>query len=513
MSNSKNYQVASIFARPTAVNTDKNFADCGSFWYANLSGATRKAAKAMSAMPMLTTLFTDCSNVIENFKNNEDSFYINNKAYSFNLSDIKLAIVNYQTLQLSNISALSVNTAKSIFGTTGIQAILIPFDSSLATADSTIKDISLLTIQLLDGSVYTNGIQIRQSDKYIIDLDITSKVKSQNWQTDTANAYKKLLELLKNKYAYTNLIGKITYNAKCNKQSTLSTSIYNPILGLSSIPVGEEVQQASNYIKGSEQSVKQFEGVLNAMFGGACVDTQAKLTSVKSVSFDPKKSSYQFDTDAFSNINRGDPDEDLVNTTLYKGDYYFKPINVYYNNGKDNWWNPATNFWTTNFEVLLNDRTTGPLAGGGLYLNEICCKKYATTNPILIDTLSHEPSGDYPDGYLHFEVTNASSTDYLADIDWGESLNVLINQYYLDENDQLNFYFKTSLYNAAIVEINLEKIKSVFNITWKEQLKTLKVVADNICPIDRILIYRIKVPSTTAGSYNWYNLDDFLNTI
>ena len=585
------------FARNSAVNTDINFADCGSFWHQLLKGKTRQAAKTMSKMPMLSSAFTDVNNSWANIYNDDKNLYLTNREYFFKLSDVKFLIcdnddsvdlntaLNAETSKVYNfnVDALTLYLSEPAqFSDNQSIVLLIPFDSS--DDESELKDLELFSIQSWDHTentsnttflnVFYAGVHFRQSEKYVgfllplsagltlSDFTDTSKTKSER-----ANL---LWDFFLTHFKYDGINGSFIYNAKVRGQNKYRKSIYNAIIGLSNIPIGIEALQASNYVKGSDQSVVNFGKTLNAMFGGTAVDFQCDLTAENianaydlgngfyayklvntvvgvppfaaedlvmrtsqnpnslnnvyfkiSVNEDAQNPSIEFlqaevlkRTQQYTIITKGKTNISQ-DTTLYPGDYLVNPINVYYNNGKDYWWDPSrTNntpgaCWTTEnlegypysiglpFDALssswkilwdknswtIDYKATGYVTYGNRSLQTDDIENY---NFFFIDAASTYNTSRF----LTYPI------DLRRGVNWkDEKLQYLLNDY--TATTQLDWFFKYIISNAVIIEINIEVLKSLYDNISKI-LNAIQQAGVSLCPIGMIPIFKIN-----KGNYQW----------
>lgn len=588
------------FARNSAVNTDINFAECGSFWHQLLKGKTRQAAKTMSKMPMLSSAFTDVNNSWANIYNDDKNLYLTNREYFFKLSDVKFLIcdnadsvdlntaLNAETSKVYNfnVDSLTLYLSESTqFSDNQSIVLLIPFDSS--DDESELKDLELFSIQSWDQTentsnttflnVFYAGVHFRQSEKYVgfllplsagltlSDFTDTSKTKSER-----ANL---LWDFFLTHFKYDGINGSFIYNTKVRGQNKYRKSIYNAIIGLSNIPIGIEALQASNYVKGSDQSVVNFGKTLNAMFGGTAVDFQCDLTAENianayylgngfyayklvnkvvgvppfaaedlvmrtsqnpnslntvyfkiSVNEDAQNPQIEFlqaevlkRTQQYTIITKGKTNISQ-DTTLYPGDYLVNPINVYYNNGKDYWWDPSrTNntpgaCWTTEniegnpysiglpFDTLSSSWKI--LWDRNRYTIDYKATGYVTYNDrkILTDTLENY-NYFYIDGASTFNssrfITYALALRY--GVNWKDGkLKYLLNDY--TSTTQLDWFFKYIISNAVIIEINIEVLKSLYDNISKI-LNAIQQAGVSLCPIGMIPIFKIN--KGNKGNYQW----------
>lgn len=585
------------FARNSAVNTDINFAECGSFWHQLLKGKTRQAAKTMSKMPMLSSVFTDVNNSWANIYNNDKNLYLTNREYFFKLSDVKFLIcdnddsvdlntaLNAETSKVYNfnVDALTLYLSEPAqFSDNQSIVLLIPFDSS--DNESELKDLELFSIQSWDHTentsnttflnVFYAGVHFRQSEKYVGFLLPLSAGLTLSDFTDTSKTKSERVNLLWDffltHFKYDGINGSFIYNAKVRGQNKYRKSIYNAIIGLSNIPVGIEALQASNYVKGSDQSVVNFGKTLNAMFGGTAVDFQCDLTAENianaydlgngfyayklvntvagvppfaaedlvmrtsqnpnslnnvyfkiSVNEDAQNPSIEFlqaevlkRTQQHTIITKGKTNISQ-DTTLYPGDYLVNPINVYYNNGKDYWWDPSrTNntpgaCWTTEnlegypysiglpFDALssswkilwdknswtIDYKATGYVTYGDRALQTDDIENY---NFFFIDAASTYNTSRF----LTYPI------DLRRGVNWkDEKLQYLLNEY--TATTQLDWFFKYIISNAVIIEINIEVLKSLYDNISKI-LNAIQQAGVSLCPIGMIPIFKIN-----KGNYQW----------
>ena len=586
------------FARNSAVNTDINFAECGSFWHQLLKGKTRQAAKTMSKMPMLSSAFTDVNNSWANIYNDDKNLYLTNREYFFKLSDVKFLICdNADSVDLNaalnaktskvynfNVDALTLYLSEPAqFSDNQSIVLLIPFDSS--DDESELKDLELFSIQSWDHTentsnttflnVFYAGVHFRQSEKYVGFLLPLSAGLTLSDFTDTSKTKSERVNLLWDffltHFKYDGINGSFIYNAKVRGQNKYRKSIYNAIIGLSNIPVGIEALQASNYVKGSDQSVVNFGKTLNAMFGGTAVDFQCDLTAENitnaydlgngfyayklvntvaavppfaaedlvmrtsqnpnslnnvyfkiSVNEDAQNPQIEFLQAEVLNLKR--PQQYTIitkgktnisqDTTLYPGDYLVNPINVYYNNGKDYWWDPSrTNntpgaCWTTE-NIEGNPYSTGLpfdtlssswkiLWDRNRYTINYKATGYVTYNNrrILTDTLENY-------NYFYIDGASLNSSRFISyalalryGVNWkNEKLQYLLNDY--TATTQLDWFFKYIISNAVIIEINIEVLKSLYDNISKI-LNAIQQAGVSLCPIGMIPIFKIN-----KGNYQW----------
>lgn len=550
----------SYFARNLAVNSDTNFAECGSFWYQLLKGKTRQAAKAMSKMPILSSVFTSLNNIWDNIYNKDNNLYITNKEHTFLLEDAKLLICENARDSLDLNKAINLDTSiftsftrdslkkylskPDQFVSSQSILLLLPFDTS--TEDSDLKDLEIFTIQTWNSlnqsstsiNQFTSGVHFRQSEKYVgFLLPFSMGLNLSHFADESLNESARIdsfWNFFVTHFQYDGITGSFIFNAKVRGQNKKRKSIYNAILGLNNIPVGIEAQQASNYVKGSDQSVENFGKTLNAMFGGTAVSVQCDITkeNIEGVNklgngfyayklINVVQHSYQGDTSnkikQFTIVTKGKTNL-TESTTLYPGDYLVNPINVYYNNGEEAWWDPSRTeanvpgaCWTTP-NMGDSSKSRGlPFKSISsswdiVWKNNGYWRSAVQQNATAYITPEKGYSPTTTDeGYKAFSLPGAKNggggyasygISFKNGVDWSDSkLQYIMNDY--KNLPQIDWFFKYIIPNAVIIEINVEVLSTLYDNISKI-LNAIQQAAISICPISMLPIFKIN-----KGNYQW----------
>ena len=384
------------FARPYLVNPDQNFAESGSFWSQLLKGKTKAAAKTMSKMPMLSSMLTTFNSALGNILNTgRDYTFVTNKEYLFNISrklettedfsnktegvslcSLSLPVgssflsLNSIQLQLANpgrspLIFFSKDAIESEFlnaGSNDLNLFVIPLTSLKVDSinPSENKNLNITKIYTLDGKTLIGGIHfIADKDHIFLPVDYILS-KTPGWDTlDKDAKVKAYYDFFMNSFCLSGNTGGFIYDATVfGPQNSKLTSYYNPIIGLANIPVGIETMQATNYVKGSVQTLDNLEKILNALVGLPAI--QPKLLSYQGNAYDA--STYSVDSkiptintasrytaflrlvstegdkqslcEVFYNLSGSTVEDlsklDLKNKNLYAGDFPIRLVKLHY---------------------------------------------------------------------------------------------------------------------------------------------------------------------------------------
>lgn len=519
---------ATFFARNTIVNTDQNFAESGSFWYQLLKGKTKAAAKTMSKLPMLTNMASEVNNVMQNLTNNPRNIYLVNKEYNFKLNDLQL----YFTVQgqYREWCKADKNSLKNFIVPENTDAyangrifLVIPLKGSgnIDFLNSDILCIYTFTKNNTAKSVMYPYVDYTQKDDALyISLDYIGYNLKELFDLD-AQGKSNFIDAVYNLVAKDAVTGGFIFNAKYFGPNKINKSVYNGILSLHSVTIGESAVQSAEYIKGSNQTIENFGKTLNAMYRGIAVDAMCTKTTNEVA---PDSADYEHKLDNITLLVGPSYNQVLTNIisrgyprwesgkVFYPGDYYVSPIRLHYNNGKDLWWDPlkkhdsAKTVWTTSNSPI--DKTYG------LMYSEIA--NYGHANTDLVDIITYD---NHPLSNGQFELNKPSANFSLRWSD--EKLKTILNYYNAD--NQLGWFFKYVVPHAIIVDINIDILKPLYpdlNVNSTTSLPTndfinlllgIKKDAINLCPIGNLLIFRVSHYRNTFVPYAWRELNCYLS--
>lgn len=568
------------FARPYLVNPDQNFAESGSFWSQLLKGKTKAAAKTMSKMPMLSSMLTTFNSALGNILNTgRDYTFVTNKEYLFNISR-KLETTEDFSNKTEGVSLCSLLLSKGVnesyflslnyiqeqlantrnyplifFSRDAIESEFFKEDSDRPTLNlfvipltalkvdsinpSENKNLNITKIYTLDGKTLIGGIHfIADKDHIFLPVDYILS-KTAGWdELDKDAKVKAYYDFFMNSFCLSGNTGGFIYDATVfGPQNSKLTSYYNPIIGLANIPVGIEAMQATNYVKGSVQTLDNLEKILNALVGLPAI--QPKLLSYQGNAYDA--STYSVDSTiptinpaarymTFLRLvstegakqslcevlyNLGDStlaylsELDLENKNLYAGDFPIRLVKLHYkklygSHTKESiWWDPyreseGIKLWNSTFYLPYGKPY---ISYSGLILDEI------TSNAYLKNLVS-------PDSPVRTIRNGSGATDLVDEngiksftilvdgkedpvfknlIDWNNpSLQACLNESY-DKNNLLDWYFKYIIPNALIVEIDeltLSELASSYGVPETSITQAIKSAIDKLCPSGMFPIYR-----------------------
>lgn len=580
------------FARPYLVNPDQNFAESGSFWSQLLKGKTKAAAKTMSKMPMLSSMLTTFNSALGNILNTgRDYTFVTNKEYLFNISrklettedfsnktegvslcSLSLPVgssflsLNSIQLQLANpgrspLIFFSKDAIESKFLTAGsddLNLFVIPITplkvDSINPSEN--KNLNITKIYTLDGKTLIGGIHfIADKDHIFLPVDYILS-KTPGWDTlDKDAKVKAYYDFFMNSFCLSGNTGGFIYDATVfGPQNSKLTSYYNPIIGLANIPVGIEAMQATNYVKGSVQTLDNLEKILNALVGLPAI--QPKLLSYQGNAYDA--STYSVDItmptintasryaaflrlvstegdkqslcEVFYNLSGSTVEDlsklDLKNKNLYAGDFPIRLVKLHYkklygSHTKESiWWDPyresdRIKLWNSSFRL---PDVNPYVYYSGLMLDEITSNAYlknlvSSTSTVRTIRNASGTATDLEDenGIKSFTLRVNGQDDPVFKnlIDWNNpSLQACLNESY-DKNNLLDWYFKYIIPNALIVEIDedtLSALASSYGVPETSITQAIKNAIDKLCPSGMFPIYRKRYyRSLTDGT--WLPLD------
>ena len=570
------------FARPYLVNPDQNFAESGSFWSQLLKGKTKAAAKTMSKMPMLSSMLTTFNSALGNILNTgRDYTFVTNKEYLFNISrklettedfSNKTEGVSLWSLPLSTgvngLSFLSLSYIREQWTNTRSNDLLTFFSRDAIKSEffkedsdkpylnlfiipltalkvesinpSENKNLNITKIYTLDGKTLIGGIHfIADKDHIFLPVDYILS-KTPGWDTlDKDAKVKAYYDFFMNSFCLSGNTGGFIYDATVfGPQNSKLTSYYNPIIGLANIPVGIEAMQATNYVKGSVQTLDNLEKILNALVGLPAI--QPKLLSYQGNAYDA--STYSVDSTiptintasryaAFLRLLSTEGDKqslcevfynlsdstlsylselDLENKNFYAGDFPIRLVKLHYkklygSHTKESiWWDPyreseGIKLWNSTFYLPYGKPY---ISYSGLILDEITSNAYlknlvSPDSPVRTIRNGSGAAIDLEDenGIKSFTIRVNGQDDPVFKnlIDWNNpSLQACLNESY-DKNNLLDWYFKYIIPNALIVEIDeltLSALASSYGVPETSITQAIKSAIDKLCPSGMFPIYR-----------------------
>lgn len=590
------------FARPYLVNPDQNFAESGSFWSQLLKGKTKAAAKTMSKMPMLSSMLTTFNSALGNILNTgRDYTFVTNKEYLFNISRklettedfsnktegaslcsllLSEGVSGLSFLSLDYIQGQLANPGRSpliFFSKDAIESEFFKEDGDRPTLNlfvipltslkvdsinpSENKNLNITKIYTLDGKTLIGGIHFIADKNYIfLPVDYILS-KTPGWDTLAKDAkVKAYYDFFMNSFCLSGNTGGFIYDATVfGPQNSKLSSYYNPIIGLANIPVGIEAMQATNYVKGSVQTLENLEKILNALVGLPAI--QPKLLSCQGNAYDASTYSVdskiptintasdymtflrlvstEGDTQSLCEVfyNLGDSNLeylsklDLKNKNLYAGDFPIRLVKLHYkklygSHTKESiWWDPyreseGIKLWNSSFRLPYGNPY---VSYSGLILDEITSNAYLKNlvSPTSTVRTIRNGSGaatdlvEYENGVKSFTILVDGKEDSVFKnlIEWNNpSLQACLDESY-DKNNLLDWYFKYIIPNALIVEIDeltLSALASSYGVPETSITQVIKSAIDKLCPSGMFPIYRKRYDrSLTSGS--WIPLDATIN--
>lgn len=585
------------FARPYLVNPDQNFAESGSFWSQLLKGKTKAAAKTMSKMPMLSSMLTTFNSALGNILNTgRDYTFVTNKEYLFNISrklettedfsnktegvslwhlTLTEGVNESYFLSLSYIQEQWTNTRSSnlvtFFSRDAIESEFFKEDSddrptlnlfiipltalkvdSINPSEN--KNLNITKIYTLDGKTLIGGIHfIADKDHIFLPVDYILS-KTPGWDALNKDAkVKAYYDFFMNSFCLSGNTGGFIYDATVfGPQNSKLTSYYNPIIGLANIPVGIEAMQATNYVKGSVQTLDNLEKILNALVGLPAI--QPKLLSYQGNAYDA--STYSVDSkiptintasdymtflrlvstegdlcEVFYNLGsftiETSSEQDLENKNLYAGDFPIRLVKLHYkklygSHTKESiWWDPyreskGIKMWDFSFMLPYGE---AHMRYSGLLLDEITSNAYlknlvSPDSPVRTIRNGSGAATELEDanGIKSFTILVDGDEDSVFKnlIDWNNpSLQACLNESY-DKNNLLDWYFKYIIPNALIVEIDgltLSELASSYGVPETSITQAIKSAIDKLCPSGMFPIYRKRYDRSMTPTGFWTPLD------
>lgn len=524
-----------FFARNTIVNTDQNFAESGSFWYQLLKGKTKAAAKTMSKLPMLTNMASEVQNKISNITNNPKNIYLVNKEYNFKLDDLQLYFtvydnyyVQYCKADKSNLKNFKIPSGDLTPYNSGRVFLRIPLNNS--------KDIDFLNSDILCIRTFTKGnlnknekanqisknvlypyVDFTQDNDYLfIALNFLIPNLKDLFELDSQGK-SDFIDDIYDLFAKDAVTGGFIFNAKYFGVNKINKSIYNSILSLHNVSIGQSALQASEYIKGSNQTIENFEKTLNAMYRGIAVENTCKFRNSQPDSVDYSASlnniallvGPEYKQKVSNIISRSKPTWDN-NKVFYPGDYIVSPIRLHYNNGSDLWWDP--------YKAIDSSHTVWSTANNpgdksyGLMYSEISRYSLLSTHTSVVDLITYD---NHPLSNGQFTLNNPIGN---VELRWSDEKLKTALKYYTADN-QLGWFFKYIIPHAIIVDINLDMLIKLYpdlNLKLLQYstsddltnlLRSIKKDALNLCPIGNLLIFRVSKYGSRTYPYAWRELD------
>lgn len=515
-----------FFARNTIVNTDQNFAESGSFWYQLLKGKTKAAAKTMSKLPMLTNMASEVQNKISNITNNPKNIYLVNKEYNFKLDDLQLYFTVYDNYYVKYCKAdkdglknFKIPSGDLSPYSSGRVFLRIPLSSS---ADIDFLNSDILCIRTFNKKDSKNilypYVDYTQKDDYLF-ISLTFLVSDLKELFELDNQGKSdFINAIYNLFAKDAVTGGFIFNAKYFGVNNINKSIYNSILSLHNISIGQPALQAAEYIKGSNQTIENFGKTLNAMYRGIAVEEMCKIAATipDSVDYEDSLNNISLSIGPAYNqklsnlISRARPTWES-GKVFYPGDYYVSPIKLHYNNGKDLWWDPlkavnsTKSLWKTD-NSLVSDSY-------GLMYSEIA--NYGKSNIQTVDLITYD---NHPLSDGQFTLNKPSENFSLR---WNDEKLKTVLAYY-DAGNQLGWFFKYIIPHAVIVDINLDMLRQLYpdlklrsstpqiTVDLSNLLSSIKKDALNLCPIGNLLIFRVSHYGDHWFPSRWRELDCYM---
>lgn len=522
-----------FFARNTIVNTDQNFAESGSFWYQLLKGKTKAAAKTMSKLPMLTNMASEVQNKISNITNNPKNIYLVNKEYNFKLDDLQLYFTVYDNYYIKYCKA-DKSSLKNFKIPSGD---LTPYDSGrvfLRIPLNSSEDIDFLNSDILCIRTFTKGylnknekanqisknvlypyVDFTQDNDYLfIALNFLIPSLKDLFELDSQGK-SDFIDAVYDLFAKDAVTGGFIFNAKYFGVNKINKSIYNSILSLHNVSIGQPALQAAEYIKGSNQTIDNFGKTLNAMYRGITAENTCKFRNSQPDSAGYRDSLYNIPLlvgpeykQKVSNIISRSKSTWNSNKIFYPGDYIVSPIRLHYNSGSDLWWDP--------YKAIDSSHTVWGTPNSpdgnsyGLMYSEI--SNYGPPNISALDLITYD---NHPLSGGQFTLNNPSGDIKLK---WDDEKLKTVLKYYTADN-QLGWFFKYIIPHAIIVDINLDMLIKLYpdlNLKLLQYsisddlanlLRSIKKDSLNLCPLGNLLIFRVSRYGSLTYPYTWRELD------
>lgn len=281
-----------------ASDVTKTFTDAGSFYIDNFKGKNREQAKTFVAAGLSTSLENDIKNVVYNLKADADFNYeCSNYTFSFTEKDISYFILNDK-------KAMRVKANLPILIT----------DISVEVEDNK-------ALELVPGfHFYQEKDNNASSQTYGQFISIVI-MEPEVW----------------NRFIHKKEI-RFVIQGRYNQYATIKNSLISFLLGIGSIPVGEGVNFTANYLAGDNQSLLNFENVLNALYENVYLkqanykifskrnDIDANIGVIVLNKLDLNTSKV-LESKTFT-FNRSLKDDYISSTDIYNDSFLIKKFNV-----------------------------------------------------------------------------------------------------------------------------------------------------------------------------------------
>lgn len=250
-----------------ALNVNKNIATLGSFWNRQMCLKGRKQAKAISNIGLRTYALTKLQNAINNYKNENELLFVTNEV--IDLSQVK---ISKQTVSIETnvkIADQNENVTVSDGSPTGVIEVKIYSGESSS---------QITTVYPFSKGVQITKIYTYPSDDIYDSSKLTLLPNIDFWQTNQSIIFKSNVDVDK---LFSN--GYISYDGIILSNSKAGQSLYKGMMSaIDNMPCGEKAQLIANYVNGYNQSLKDFELMLNAIVDAPILleSNAAKLTYI-----------------------------------------------------------------------------------------------------------------------------------------------------------------------------------------------------------------------------------------
>lgn len=209
-----------------ASDVTKTFTDAGSFYIDNFKGKNREQAKTFVAAGLSTSLENNLKNVVHNLKSDADFNYeCSNYTFSFTEKEISYFILNDKKAMRikANLPILITDISVEVEGNKAIE--LVPGFHFYQEKDNNTSSQTygqFISIVIMEPEVW---------DKFV---------------------HKKEIRFI--------------IQGRYNQYAIIKNSLMSSLLGVGLIPVGDGINFIADYLVGDNQSVLNFENVLNALY-------------------------------------------------------------------------------------------------------------------------------------------------------------------------------------------------------------------------------------------------------
>ena len=209
-----------------ASDVTKTFTDTGSFYIDNFKGKNREQAKTFVAAGLSTSLENNLKNVVHNLKSDADFNYeCSNYTFSFTEKEISYFLLNDK------------------------KAMRIKANLPILITDISVEVEDNKAIELVPGfHFYQEKDNSTSSQTYGQFISIVI-MEPEVW--DKFVHKKEIRFIIQGRY---------------NQYAIIKNSLMSSLLGVGLIPVGDGVNFIADYLVGDNQSVLNFENVLNALY-------------------------------------------------------------------------------------------------------------------------------------------------------------------------------------------------------------------------------------------------------